>query len=37
MESRHVNPSAMVYTELEHLPLRSAWIDQHLVLWPTGN
>ena len=37
MESREVNPSAMVYTELERLPLRSAWIEQHLVLWPTGN
>ena len=37
MESREVNPSAMVYTELERLPLRSAWIERHLVLWPTGN
>jgi len=37
MESRGVNPSAMVYTELEHLPLRPAWIGEHLVLWPTGN
>ncbi len=37
MESRDVNPSAMVYTELEHLPLRPAWIEHHLVLWPTGN
>jgi hypothetical protein len=37
MESRDVNPSAMVYTELEHLPLRQAWIERHLVLWPTGN
>ena len=37
MESRDVNPAAMVYTELEHLPLRPAWIDRHLVLWPTGN
>ncbi len=37
MESRDVNPSAMVYTELEHLPLRPAWIERHLVLWPTGN
>jgi hypothetical protein len=37
MESRDVNPAAMVYTELEHLPLRPAWIESHLVLWPTGN
>lgn len=37
MEARDVNPSAMVYTELERLPLRSAWIERHLVLWPTGN
>jgi hypothetical protein len=34
MESRDVNPAAMVYTELEHLPLRPAWIDRLLVLWP---
>lgn len=37
MESHDVNPAAMVYTELEHLPLRPAWIERHLVLWPTGN
>jgi hypothetical protein len=37
MEACDANPSAMVYTELEHLPLRPAWIERHLVLWPTGN
>jgi hypothetical protein len=37
MEACDANPSAMVYTELERLPLRPAWIEQHLVLWPTGN
>lgn len=37
MESHDVNPAAMVYTELEHLPLRPAWIERYLVLWPTGN
>jgi hypothetical protein len=37
MEACDVNPSAMVYTELEHLPLRPDWIERHLVLWPTGN
>jgi HAMP domain-containing protein len=35
MEARGVDPSAMYYTELERLPLRPAWIDERLVLWPT--
>ena len=34
MEARRVDPSAMYYTELERLPLRPAWIDRVLVLWP---
>jgi hypothetical protein len=34
MEARQVDPSAMYYTELERLPLRPAWIDELLVLWP---
>jgi hypothetical protein len=34
MEAREVNPAAMVYTELERLPLRPGWIDDRLVLWP---
>jgi hypothetical protein len=34
MEAREVNPAAMVYTELERLPLRPAWIERHVVLWP---
>lgn len=34
MEARGVNPAAMYYTELERLPLRPAWIEQRLVLWP---
>jgi hypothetical protein len=34
MESRGVDPAAMYYTELERLPLRPAWIEDHLVLWP---
>jgi len=29
-----VNPSAMVYTELERLPLRPDWAQRELVLWP---
>ena len=35
MESRGVNPAAMYYTELERLPLRPAWVDDVLVLWPS--
>lgn len=34
MEERKVDPAAMFYTELERLPLRPAWIDDVLVLWP---
>ena len=34
MEERRVDPSAMYYTELERLPLRPAWIDDVLTLWP---
>ena len=34
MEERQVDPSAMYYTELERLPLRPAWVDDLLVLWP---
>lgn len=34
MEAREVNPAAMVYTELERLPVRPAWIERRLVLWP---
>ncbi len=34
MEERRVDPSAMYYTELERLPLRPAWVDRVLVLWP---
>lgn len=34
MEERRVDPSAMYYTELDRLPLRPAWVDDVLVLWP---
>jgi hypothetical protein len=34
MEERRVDPSAMYYTELERLPLRPAWVDDVIVLWP---
>lgn len=34
MESRGVDPSAMYYTELERLPLRPAWVDRVIILWP---
>ena len=34
MEARGIDPSAMYYTELERLPLRPAWVDDVLVLWP---
>ena len=34
MEEGDVNPAAMVYTELERLPLRPAWVEEQLVLWP---
>jgi type III secretion system FlhB-like substrate exporter len=35
MEDGRVNPSAMVYTELERLPLRPDWAQRELVLWLT--
>jgi hypothetical protein len=35
MEAAEVNPSAMVYTELERLPLRPGWTENQLVLWPS--
>jgi hypothetical protein len=34
MEEAEVNPAAMVYTELERLPLRPGWVEDQLVLWP---
>jgi hypothetical protein len=34
MEERRVDPSAMYYTELDRVPLRPAWVDDVLVLWP---
>lgn len=34
MEDGEVNPAAMVYTELERLPLRPDWAQGQLVLWP---
>lgn len=34
MESRKVNPAAMVYTELEQLPVRPRWVEERLILWP---
>lgn len=34
MESREVNPAAMVYTELERLPVRPRWVEDRLILWP---
>jgi len=34
MEARGVDAAAMYYTELERLPLRPAWIDDVLTLWP---
>lgn len=34
MELRGVDPAAMYYTELERLPLRPAWVDDVLTLWP---
>lgn len=34
MEERGVDPAAMYYTELERLPLRPAWVADHVVLWP---
>ncbi len=37
MEEGEVNPAAMVYTDLERLPLRPEWVERHLVLWPRGD
>lgn len=37
MEEGEVNPAAMVYTELDHLPLRPEWVERHLVLWPRAD
>jgi hypothetical protein len=34
MEARGVAPPAMYNTELERQPLRPAWIDDVLTLWP---
>lgn len=34
MEAGHVNPAAMVYTELDRLPLRPHWVEDRLILWP---
>lgn len=37
MEEGEVNPAAMVYTELDRLPLRPEWVERHLVLWPRAD
>jgi len=34
MEAREVNPTAMVYTELDRLPVRPRWVEGRLILWP---
>jgi hypothetical protein len=34
MEDGEVNPAAMVYTELERLPLRPDWAHEQIMLWP---
>jgi hypothetical protein len=34
MEKAEVNPAAMVYTELERLPLRPDWAHEQIMLWP---
>lgn len=34
MDQRRVDPSAMYYTELERPPVRPAWIDRRILLWP---
>ncbi len=33
MDHREVNPAAMYYTELEHLPLRPLWLERRVRLW----
>jgi len=34
MEAQEVNPAAMVYTELERLPVRPRWVETRVILWP---
>jgi hypothetical protein len=34
MELRGVNPAAMVYTELDRLPIRPTWVEDRVILWP---
>jgi hypothetical protein len=34
MEAREVNPAAMVYTELDRLPIRPRWVEERVILWP---
>jgi hypothetical protein len=34
MEDREVNPAAMVYTELDRLPVRPKWVEDRVILWP---
>ena len=34
MEASRVNPAAMVYTELDRLPVRPPWLEERLILWP---
>jgi hypothetical protein len=34
MEDREVNPAAMVYTELDRLPIRPKWVEDRVILWP---
>jgi len=34
MELREVNPAAMVYTELDRLPVRPRWVEDRVILWP---
>jgi hypothetical protein len=34
MELREVNPAAMVYTELDRLPIRPKWVEDRVILWP---
>lgn len=37
MDEGEVNPAAMVYTDLDRLPLRPDWVERHLVLWPRAD
>ncbi len=34
MEELGINPAAMYYTELDRLPVRPAWIERRITLWP---